>query len=165
MGAVQRLPWSADSARELFTYDASTGALKWRASRCVGVRPGRKGYRRIRHRRRSYQAARLIWLIVHGRDPWPLQIDHINGDKSDDRLVNLRLATNAQNQANKKATRANTSGFKGVSFSKSKGRWRAYIKHDQRYVHLGYFADPEAAHAAYVESARVHFGEFANSGA
>lgn len=87
---------------------------------------------------------------------WPTdQIDHINGDKGDNRIANLREATNAENNRNTGAGQANTSGFKGVCWDKAKGKWRAQIEIDGRGAHLGYFTTPEAA---YVASAAKHHG-------
>jgi len=93
-------------------------------------------------------------------EPDGMQIDHIDGDGLNNRRLNLRKATAAQNQHNQGINIVNTSGFKGVGFHKESGKWSAKIKINRKRLHLGYFATPEAAHAAYAEaSARLH-GEF-----
>ena len=89
------------------------------------------------------------------------QVDHINLDKLDNRWVNLREATNSQNQANIHAHITNTSGFKGVSWHRGVQKWRAQIERDGHSCYLGYFDTPEAAAAAYANAAQKHFGEFA----
>jgi hypothetical protein len=97
---------------------------------------------------------------------WPperLEVDHKDCDPSNNRWDNLRLATASQNQANKKVSRANTSGFKGVSWHKDDKRWRAQIRMGGKKVHLGSFDTPESAHRAYSEAAMKHYGEFARA--
>ena len=115
---------------------------------------------------RLYLAHRLAWLWVHGRFPrW--QIDHINGDRHDNRIANLREATNAQNQMNRrKRDSRTTSRFKGVSWAKRERRWRSCIVKAGRQSSLGYFRDEIAAARAYNAAARKMFGVFAslNSG-
>lgn len=88
--------------------------------------------------------------------------DHINAhDTLDNRRSNLRIATPAQNAHNSRKHSHNTSGYKGVSLDKRKGRWYAHIKAGDVRRRLGYFDTPEAAHAAYCAAARELHGEFA----
>src|SRR5262245_33505102 len=118
---------TAERLREVLDYDPSTGVFKSNGGRCgsrvgatlVGtVRPD--GYREIRIDWQRYLAHRLAWLHVHGS--WPAgDIDHVNGNPSDNRIVNLRLATRTQNNANSRR-RPNTSGFKGVHFCRERNR-------------------------------------------
>jgi len=92
--------------------------------------------------------------------PDDLQVDHCSGNGLDCRRANMRTATNTQNCCNRRISRANTSGFKGVSWDDSSKKWLATIGAGGKKIHLGYFASPEAAHVAYCEaSARLH-GEF-----
>lgn len=86
-----------------------------------------------------------------------MQVDHVNGDKLDNRRSNLRVCTPAQNMANQRAR----NGYKGVSYSNSLRQWRASIRHNYRFIHIGYFAVPEAAARAYDQKARELKGEFA----
>jgi hypothetical protein len=110
----------------------------------------------------TYRASRLAWFFTY--DEWPQgQIDHINGDGLDNRIANLRLATNSQNMANRRHNRNSTSPYKGVSYVKKWGRWVARIQKDKKRVEIGYFFTPEEAHAAYVAAAREAFGEFARA--
>lgn len=95
--------------------------------------------------------------------PKGLYIDHINGNKSDNRKCNLRFATAQQNQFNRKLGKDNTSGFKGVS-RRGKNSWEAGIKKDRKTTYLGCFSTPEDAHQAYINAAKEMFGEYANDG-
>jgi hypothetical protein len=93
---------------------------------------------------------------------WPdKQIDHINEDPSDNRWSKLRLATKAQNMRNITRTKAKTSGYKGVGWSKASQKWRAYIRADGINYHLGLFKTKEEAAAAYKAAADKLHGEFA----
>lgn len=89
------------------------------------------------------------------------QVDHIDGDSLNNRRANLRKATNAQNQANRGAQANNTSGYKGVYWSKADRKWKAFIRVNKKMLHLGYFSKPEDAHKAYIDAAKKYFGEYA----
>lgn len=89
------------------------------------------------------------------------QVDHINGDTLDNRRSNLRLATPSQNQGNRAKQAHATSKFKGVSWHKKAGKWRATISVNRKQIHLGFYTQQEHAALAYDEAARHHFGEFA----
>ena len=91
------------------------------------------------------------------------EIDHINGDRLDNRQSNLRFATGTQNQANARLRSDSTSGFKGVTWNRRIGHWLAQLKIDGRGMYLGSFADPHEAARAYDEAAVKHFGEFART--
>lgn len=99
---------------------------------------------------------------------WPAwEVDHINGIKTDNRWPNLREATGSQNQGNRKLTKANKTGFKGVTlYITKKGikRWKSQLTYRLDNYYLGYFDSPEKAHAAYCEAALRLQGEFANFG-
>ncbi len=88
-------------------------------------------------------------------------IDHINGDRHDDRWANLRLATPAENARNRGVCRRNTSGKVGVYPIKPQGLWGADIGKDGRNIHLGRFKILDEAIAARCAAERVYFGEFA----
>jgi len=109
-----------------------------------------------------FSAHQLAWIVSRGEPP-PAVIDHINGDRSDNRPENLRAATPSQNAANAKAHSDNSCGKKGVHRHYD-GRWRAQIMVDGRRIHLGCFNDPDEAHTAYRRAAEQHFGEFSNAG-
>jgi hypothetical protein len=157
---------SAERLRELLAYDPETGVFTWRSSRC-GVAAGsvagsRKsnGYIKVKVGGRMYRSHRLAWFYVTG--VWPVgQLDHINGIRDDNRIANLREATNAENQQNSKCRSGSASGFKGVT--RKRNAWRARIKRGGRFIYLGAYKTREEAHAAYRVAAEAHFGEFAKT--
>ena len=153
---------AAERLRELLKYDAETGTLTWlvscgrqRAGAMAGS-PNGLGYRIICVDGHSYLAHRLIWRIVTGDDPGPMQIDHINLDRGDNRIANLRLATQSQNRNNSRARRQ---GLKGVIPS-GKG-FQAQIKVLGTRLYLGYYPTEQEAHHAYAAAAVQLHGEFA----
>lgn len=156
---------NSDDVREHVGYDPATGKFWWRDE------PGTistNGYRYIRINGKMMLAHRLAWLLYYGQTP-PKLVDHINGDRQDNRIANLRAATYSQNSANAKLHTRNTSGFKGAAKVVRKGkwtdRWQATITVQNKQLNLGsHFRTAEAAHAAYLKAAREHQGEFANGG-
>lgn len=118
------------------------------------------GYATLCFNGRNYKAHRVAWLAHYG--VWPTKyIDHINGNRLDNRISNLRLATMSQNLANSVIHRNNKSGFKGVS--RIETRFRAQIKKDGKVIYLGLFASALEAHEAYCEAAARLHGEFARA--
>lgn len=160
---------SAARLRELLAYDGTTGQFTWRSSK-QGVRAdlaaGRvnvRGYVQVGIELRRYAAHRLAWLYVNGE--WPKQdLDHVNGNRSDNRIANLREATEAENTWNRKTPKNNRAGLKGV-YKATANRWRSQIKVVGKRIVLGHFDKKEDAHAAYCAAAAKHFGEFASTGA
>lgn len=119
----------------------------------------KQGYFTIKIDQRRYLVHRLVWLWKFGR--WPEhELDHINSNRSDNRIENLRECRHAENQRNMRRHRDNRTGFKGVSRA-SANRWHASIYVDGNGVSLGLFRTPEEAHAAYVAAAEKNFGAFA----
>lgn len=102
-------------------------------------------------------AHRAAWFMVHGEIP-EFDIDHIDGDRTNNRIANLRKATRAENMQNERKARANnlSSGLLGVSFSKAAGRWMAGIRIAGRRKYLGLFDTPELAHQAYLNAKRAN---------
>lgn len=156
-----------DRLKELLSYDAESGVFTWISSRGNYVKAGRiagsinptHGYLGISVDGRVYRAHRLAWLYVHGR--WPVdQIDHIDGDKLNNRIANLREATATQQQHNRGLSKRNKSGFKGVYWKRDVRKWHAQIRIAGRIKHLGDFTDLEDAAAAYAAEAAIHHGEF-----
>lgn len=97
------------------------------------------GYKCGRIDRKTYLAHRVIWMLVHGE--WPEhEIDHINGDKTDNRLVNLRCVDRATNGKNLKRKSNNTSGTTGVNWDKWTEQWKACIYVNGKNINLGRFA-------------------------
>ncbi len=156
---------TAERLREVLDYSPDTGIFKWRVrlphSRATaGSSAGtinQDGYRQIAIDNKCYVAHRLAWLYVYGH--WFAGgLDHIDCDRSNNRLKNLRAATPSQNRANSRLRRNSKSGLKGVSFNYG---WRAFITINGIQHRLGRFSTPEEAHAAYCAAAIKHFGEFA----
>jgi hypothetical protein len=149
---------------EELNYDPATGRFTWKKE--AGTISN--GYRLLRVNQKNMWAHRVAWLMATGEDPEGMVIDHINGDRLDNRIENLRTATYSQNSANAKRHSRNTSGLKGASkrFKNGKwtGRWQASITYQRKQINLGYFDTKEEAHAAYLEAARRLQGEFANCG-
>lgn len=137
--------------RSLFRYDAETGEI----FKKVGHETAH-GYERVMVFGKPIQLHRLAWALVHGE--WPQDhIDHMNGDRKDNRLSNLRHVTNTVNRQNERRPRSNNkSGFLGVSWSKAMKKWTARIHFNGKHHFLGYFDTAEDAHAAYLEAKRVH---------
>jgi hypothetical protein len=92
-------------------------------------------------------------------------VDHVNGNKADNRKVNLRLCDQTGNNANSALRESSTSGFKGVSYHKQRNKWQASIGFKGQVKYLGLYETAEEAHQVYLRAAEVLFGEFANSGA
>ncbi len=152
---------TVEELRRRLHYDPQSGVFTWQESGRAGW-VGRKagcmsdwGYLIIRIDGKGISAHRLAWLYMHGT--WPEhQIDHINRDKLDNRIGNLRDVAQAINQHNRASARAdNKSGRLGVSFQRRAGKWIAQIQANNKRHFLGYHATPEAAQEAYRAAKRV----------
>ena len=106
---------------------------------------------------------RVMWVMNKGPIPDGIQIDHINGDPWDNRLSNLRTATNQQNCMNRSLRRNSKSGYKGASWYPRRQMWCAQIYTKGKNKYLGLYATPEEAHAAYCKAAKELHGEFART--
>ena len=141
--------------KELLDYDPDTGVFRWkiaRQSRRIGTVAGGtsgNGYRQIMLYGKMYKVHRLAWLFVHGEFPTG-DLDHVNRDRQDNRIANLRIASKSENQWNRSLDKDNTSGFMGVSWHKKDKKWRARIQAHKKNRHLGNFDTPEEAHEAYL---------------
>lgn len=145
---------TAARVRELFDYSPDDGALRWRVSgpkRVVGAAAGsrqRIGYIVIRVDGELHYAHRLAWLHVTGG--WPTaSVDHIDGDKGNNRWANLRDVSHQANCRNQHRAQG-SAGLLGAAKNSRSGCWRAIITVDGRQKHIGTFQSPEAAHAAYI---------------
>jgi hypothetical protein len=96
-----------------------------------------------------YAAHRIAWMLVHGQDPGELQLDHINGNRSDNRLANLRLVTNQTNAFNRPDAT-------GVSFHKATNKWHARIGVEGRQIHLGLYESFDDARQAYLNAKQTY---------
>lgn len=158
---------TAERLRELLRYVPESGLFFW-------MRPPKQhprlqeyaaggiatGYVAIKIDGKKYKAHRLAWLYVHGK--WPDgDLDHINGCPLDNRITNLRIATNPQNQANRLRDRNKTTP-KGVRHLPS-GKFQARISVNKKQILLGTFHSPAEAQNAYLQAAKKFYGEFARA--
>lgn len=159
--------------RRILSYDPKTGIFRWRPRadrdlswnhRFSGEEAGAVlpiGYRYINFNKKLRSAHRIAWLWMTGE--WPdAQVDHINGDRADNRWANLRAATQKQNSANVGLRSTNTSGVKGVCWLAAKSRWRATITVNRREIRLGQFRTLEDAKAARKSAEAEYHGVFAH---
>jgi hypothetical protein len=154
---------TVDRLRDLMHYDPETGVFTNRVKRAANAMPGRvsgggaMGYWHISVDGMRYKAHRLAWLYVYGS--WPeAGLDHINGDPLDNRIANLRVATQRDNMKNA-ARPLGRSGLRGVT--PHGRRWRAAVTKNGRRVIVGSFETPEEAHEAYKAAAAEVYGSFA----
>lgn len=156
---------TAEQVREMLSYNSETGQFQWRRSPAPNVNAGqvagylipRKGYVQIAVSGRRYTAHRLAWLYVHG--VWPTQtIDHINGDRSDNSIGNLRDVSMTVNRINGRT--AFGSKRRGIRKTKS-GLWRATAYSCGRIKSLGLFHDEISALNARKQFEMTTFGEYA----
>lgn len=155
---------TAELARELWSYCPDTGVLVWRVNRPFNRVQGKPTgsvcgdrYLCVQYQNKNYRVHRVIWLMVTGA--WPNdELDHINGDRGDNRWVNLREATRVQQNYNRKSWGTYPKGVrKANSLEKP---YRAYITIDGKHKHLGVYKTPEEAHEAYKAAATELHGEF-----
>lgn len=144
---------------DLLTYEPGTGSFTWKVSVGNGIAGCVAGSVRqhsaCSHYKtidigidgKLYRAHRLAWLYVHGRLP-DVEIDHIDGDGTNNRISNLRLATHKQNGENVKLRKDNRSGRRGVSFHPASGLWRARVSHHGRELCSYHGSSEDAALAA-----------------
>jgi hypothetical protein len=149
---------TAEEARQIFHYNPETGVFtrnhdsgRNKAGKPTGsVLPS--GYVFLSFNKKRLIAHRVAWLYFYGSYPCGF-IDHINGVLTDNRISNLRVASNEQNQQNRKRAQiTNSTGLLGVS--RFRKIWRARITVNSKEIHLGLFKTPEEAHSAYIEAKR-----------
>ena len=153
--------------QKVLSYDPETGAFTWLRNRgntaVIGSPAGcvsTSGYVAICINMKRYLAHRIAYKMYYGVDPDGL-VDHVDGDKANNRISNLRVATGVQNQGNSRNPSSNKSGIKGVCWNKKMKRWVAQIGDNKRRVYLGSFLTKEEAAQAYADAARMKFGNFA----
>jgi hypothetical protein len=150
--------------RSLLEYDADTGFFKWKRTGKIAGTKNSRGYVSIYVDGTLYRAHRLAFVYSHGDVLSSIdEIDHINGDPSDNRIVNLRISTRSQNNGNSRGwgTKRKHRLRKGVHPSGNK--YTAYIMQDRSKRYLGTFNTENDAHAAYVAAAKNLFGVFART--
>ena len=167
MKPTDHLSLTVEELKAILSYDPETGELTWKPrfresgrnspAKIAGSRSGE--YRTIGIRGRVYKCHRIAWAIHTGA--WPVDlIDHIDGDKYNNKFSNMREATVAQNTCNSRRTKG-ASGVKGVAVCSASGKFKATIRRGSEYFHLGYHSTLEAAAQAYAAAAPVIHGEFA----
>jgi hypothetical protein len=156
--------------KELLHYDPDTGIFTWKIKTCKKVCVGKiagyvasNGYISFSINKKSYLAHRLAWLYVNGNFT-KHTIDHINGNKKDNRIVNLREATKSENSWNRKLQVDNVSGIKGVYWHALRNKWMARIMVNNKQMYLGSFDDLKIAEKVILESRNKYHREFANHG-
>jgi len=162
--------------KEMFEYNADTGGLIWRprlglndwntrwAGKVAGSihkRRGKSACVQVRVADKVIKAHRIIWEMNYGAIPGGFHIDHIDTNGTNNRLSNLRLATDSQNKFNVKKRRNNTSGFKGVTWNRRSCKWRAQIKAHGKAYNLGNHDSIGLAALAYAKAALRLHGKFA----
>lgn len=148
--------------RSALHYNEETGAFTWLVSTNGRIKVGdpagslnSKGYMTIGFKGKERKAHRMAWLWKYG--VWPTgQIDHIDGDKSNNRIANLREVTNTENQQNRRRARRDnkSTGLIGSKLHRKTGKYMANIGVDGKRIYLGLFATPELAHEAYLQAKR-----------
>lgn len=163
---VKPLP-ALSELQSLFYYEASTGKLYRAKTTSASAIRGQEvnysssnGYLQVRIRRSPYAVHRIIWYLNTGIEPGNLIVDHIDGNKQNNRIENLRLATSSQNRFNQKIRKDNSSGYKGVAWVKDKNKFRAVIHFNGKCKFLGYYKTAIEAHQAYCSAAEKYHKEF-----
>lgn len=154
----------------LLSYAPETGVISWKVNRghvkagdAAGYHHKGDNYLYVKIRPNRYPAHRLAWFLHYGR--WPENvIDHINGNGADNRLCNLREATNGENMFNSRTPKSNTSGRKGVCYDKLNKKWVAYVGFQGRFINLGRYSTLEEADAAARAGREKFHKDFHNHG-
>ena len=156
------------SIHELF-YESEPGILRWKIGKGTKVKAGDiagslnicSGRWQIKTDKQLVYRYRIIWEMHYGSIPGNMQIDHINRNKLDDKITNLRLSSAKENSRNREKQSNSSSKLKGVSWHKVIKKWRSCIKSDHKFIHIGYFETKYLAYAAYCDAALELHGEFA----
>lgn len=164
---MSRKPLPLQGIENFLAYDPITGEIFRLGSpknTVAGCLDKPNSYKRIKLNGKLYAAHRIAWYLHTQQDPGTYDIDHVNGDRSDNRACNLRLATRSQNMINTKKRQAGVSAYKGVSWDSQRSKWRAEIRINGKNKRIGRFDTELEAHLAYCKAAAEHHGDFANFG-
>ncbi len=155
--------------KELFDYNAETGVFTWKVKLRNGMNIGdvagtkdSNGYLVVAYKRKRYYCHRLAWTYIYG--DVPNIIDHIDGDKSNNKINNLRNSTYTENARNQKISKNNISGIKSVGWVKSRNKWVVKLRVNGKQKFIGHFDDLELAELVAIEARIKYHGEFANHG-
>lgn len=148
--------------KENFIYTENTGKLwrKFDGKFTTTSSMSASGYLQTRIKNKTYYTHKLIWMLYYDEIPQN-ELDHIDGNKINNKIENLRKATHSENNRNRSKPSNNTSGYKGVAWHKQENKWRAYITINQKQISLGLYDDKEDAVKAYNNAATKYHGEFA----
>jgi hypothetical protein len=151
-----------------FLFDYKDGELYWKFSLsskspkgCLAGSIKNDRYRAISINKKSYLCHRLIYMMFHGY--MPKFVDHIDNNRLNNRIENLREATHSENMRNKKLPVNNTSGYKNVTWNKRKRKWAVALKIKDKSISCGYFVDIELADLVAQEARDKYHKEFARS--
>lgn len=160
--AFCEIPLTLGQVAIVDSIDADLAHFNWHAAHCPEYSGGNKFRARRMEGRHGTYMHRVIMSRILGRRLLTYEkVDHVDTNPLNNRRENLRLATSTQNNANQNRRRDNTSGFKGVSYSKNAKKWAAAIQTKGNRIHIGYFDTAEQAYEAYCAEAKKLFGEFA----
>ena len=168
-------------ALNLFNYDKQYGKIYWKPKNVYNCKSEKEcarwnsrfsnkevgclnshGYRKTKFLNKLVSVHRLIWLMEYGEYPND-QLDHINGNRDDNRIENLRISNPLINMQNRKQNENCKSGCSGVYFNKRENKWRAHIKSNKKNIHLGYYIDLNDAVNAR-KQAEIKYGFHENHG-
>lgn len=153
--------------KSILYYNLDTGIFTWKFNKSKRVKAGYSagwlcdGYRNIEINNKQYKTHRLAWLYVNGEIPTNL-IDHIDGNRSNNKIFNLREATYQTNSENYRTPKTNKSGIKNVSWYKNLNKWVVSISIKKIKKTIGYFDDLEFAELVAIEARNKYRQEFAN---
>ena len=157
-----------EKLKEYLDYNPDTGILTWIKKPSYTVEVGQeagskhsRGYISVSFKGQKYLAHRIAYYMYHGVDPLENFVDHEYGDRTNNKIKYIRLATVSQNAMNLiNLPSDNTSGVIGVSWRKDRKKWVAVIRVDGVLKHLGYFTNKEDAIQARKEGEKKYFGRF-----
>ena len=142
-------------------FDLVNGLLVRKDGKRMSICCNNDGYEIVSHGFYQNTYHRIVFWLSTGEDP--KYIDHKDGNPKNNSIENLRACTQSQNNANTGINKVNTSGYKGVTWNKSCGKWHAQIKDHKKRVYLGVYDDIKEAAKAYDDAAIRIYGEFAKT--
>lgn len=158
----------ANELRKKLHYDCETGIFTWIESNSTKIKTGQVAgnvrnnkYIYIKINKKLYSAHRLAWIYTYGYIP--NVIDHINGNPSDNKIINLRECTFQENMCNRKINSNNKSGSKGVYWHKNIKKWAVSLQVNNKRKHIGYFDDLEFATFVAEEARDKYHKQFARN--